>query len=77
LPVGPGRVFGPLRRRRFVSSIREVVDADGMQVVSNEVFRPGRDLRAMPGAPLRSGTLKELTKFGYDPRFSSGDLSWQ
>jgi pilus assembly protein CpaF len=77
LRVGPGRVFRPLLRRRFVSSIREVVDADGMQVVSNEVFRPGRDLRAIPGAPLRSGTLKELTRFGYDPRFSPGDLSWQ
>jgi Flp pilus assembly CpaF family ATPase len=75
--VGPGRVFGPVRRRRFVSSIREVVDADGMQVVSNEVFKPGRDLRAVPGAPLRSSTLEELVRHGYGPRFAPGDLSWQ
>ena len=35
--------------RRFVSSVREVVDADGPMVVSNEVFRPGPDGRAVPG----------------------------
>ncbi len=56
----PAAVFRPVRRRRFVSSIREVVDADGMQVVSNEVFKPGRDRSAVPGAPLRSGTLDEM-----------------
>jgi pilus assembly protein CpaF len=75
-PVGAKRVFHPVRRRRFVASIREVVDADGMQVVSNEVFKPGRDGRAEPGAPLRSGTLDELMDHGYDPGFLSGDHSW-
>jgi pilus assembly protein CpaF len=74
--AGAKRVFHPVRRRRFVASIREVVDADGMQVVSNEVFKPGRDGRAEPGAPLRSGTLDELMDHGYDPGFSSGDHSW-
>jgi Flp pilus assembly CpaF family ATPase len=73
---GAKRVFHPVRRRRFVASIREVVDADGMQVVSNEVFKPGRDGRAEPGAPLRSGTLDELMDHGYDPGFLSGDHSW-
>jgi pilus assembly protein CpaF len=73
---GGKRVFQPVRRRRFVSSIREVVDADGMQVVSNEVFKPGRDRRAEPGAPLRSETLDELMEHGYEPGFSTGDLSW-
>ena len=73
---GTKRVFHPVRRRRFVSSIREVVDADGMQVVSNEVFKPGPDRRAQAGAPLRSATLDELMEHGYDPGYLTGDLSW-
>lgn len=70
------RIFHPVRRRRFVSSIREVVDADGMQVVSNEVFKPGLDRRAQPGAPIRSETLDELMEHGYEPGYLTGDLSW-
>jgi len=60
--------FGPLTaRRRFVSSIREVVDAEGIQVVSNEVFRPGPDRRAVPSSPLRTETIRALGVFGYQP----------
>ena len=44
---------GPARRQRFVSSVREVVDAEGSQVISNEIFRPGPDRRAVVAAPLR------------------------
>ncbi|MFM9442591.1 CpaF family protein [Streptomyces acidiscabies] len=51
--------------RRMVSSIREVVDADDRQIISNEIFRPGPDLRAVPGVPLRSETLEELIAAGY------------
>ena len=75
-PVGSGQVFRPRRRRRFVTSIREVVDSDGMQVVSNEVFRPGPDLYAVPGAPFRTGTLDELMRHGYAPRFAPEEVSW-
>ena len=46
-----------LRVQRFVSSVREVVDAEGVQVVSNEVFRPGPNRRAVPSSPLRAETL--------------------
>jgi pilus assembly protein CpaF len=53
--------------KRFVSSVREVVDADGPMVVSNEVFRPGPDGRAVPGVALRAGTLDELVEVGFDP----------
>jgi len=53
-------------RARFVSSVREVVDADGVQVVSNEVYRPGGDRRAVPAAPLRSETVDELRRFGFE-----------
>src|SRR6266513_1618641 len=46
--------------QRVVSSIREVTDADGRQVVSNEVYTPGPDRRAVAAAPLRSVTAEEL-----------------
>ncbi len=52
--------------RRFVSSIREVVDAEGSQVVSNEVYRPGVDGRAERAAPLRPQTLDALVAAGYE-----------
>ncbi|MGH9096239.1 MAG: CpaF family protein [Acidimicrobiales bacterium] len=54
-------------RHRFVSSVREVVDAEGVQVISNEVYRPGSDRRAIAGSPLRPHTLHELVRFGYEP----------
>ena len=56
-------------RRRFVSSIREVVDSEGVHVVSNEVFRPDLDRRAVTAAPLRPETLNELERFGYHLRY--------
>ncbi|MFF9897723.1 CpaF family protein [Streptomyces longispororuber] len=52
--------------KRVVSSVREVIDTDGQQVVSNEVFRPGSDLRARPGVPLRAETLDDLVAVGLD-----------
>jgi Flp pilus assembly CpaF family ATPase len=54
-------------RARFVASVREVVDAEGVQVVSNEIYRPGPDRRAVPSAPLRPDTMDELRRFGYEP----------
>jgi len=53
--------------RRFVSSVREVTDAEGPMVVSNEIFRPGPDRRAVPGAPMRAETLDRLVAVGFDP----------
>ncbi len=52
--------------RRFVTSVREVVGAEGALVMSNEVFRPGRDRRAVPSAPLRDSTQAELAAAGFD-----------
>jgi len=51
---------------RRVTSIREVVSAEGDQVVSNEVWRPGADGRAVPGYPLRDETLARLERHGFD-----------
>jgi pilus assembly protein CpaF len=60
---------------RVVSSIREVVDADDRQIISNEIYRPGPDHRAIPGAPLRAETADELLAAGLDPNLISGGWS--
>ncbi len=52
---------------RVVTSVREVVDAEGSQVSSNEVFRPGPTGRAVRGVPLRAESLDELVSAGFDP----------
>ena len=75
-PGDKGPTFVAARRRRFVSSIREVVDSDGMQIVSNEIFRPGADRSAVPAAPLRSETLEELMNCGYEPAEFAESRSW-
>ncbi|WP_419994462.1 CpaF family protein [Streptomyces boninensis] len=53
---------------RCVTSIREVTDADGAQVVSNEVCMPGPDRRARPAVPLRNETTDKLLAAGLEPR---------
>ena len=68
---GPGG-----RLLRFVSSVREVVDAEGHMVVSNEVFAPGPDRRAVPAAPLRSQTMAQLQHHGFDPSVLSRPGGW-
>ncbi|MCU1395616.1 MAG: Type secretion system hydrolase TadA/VirB11/CpaF, TadA subfamily [Ilumatobacteraceae bacterium] len=51
---------------RRIASVREVVDADGSRIVSNEVFRPGRDGCAVPGYPIRDATLALLEAHEFD-----------
>jgi pilus assembly protein CpaF len=53
--------------QRCISSIREVTDADGRQVVSNEIYAPGPDRRAVPSVPVRAATMEELAAAGYQP----------
>ena len=62
--------------RRFVASVREVVDAEGPMVVSNEIFRPGPDGRAVPGVPLRNDTLDQLAAVGFDPGLLERPEGW-
>jgi pilus assembly protein CpaF len=38
---------------RVVSSVREITGADGSLIVSNEIWEPGPDRRAVKAAPLR------------------------
>jgi Flp pilus assembly CpaF family ATPase len=51
-------------RQRVVSSVREVVGCHGREVISNEVWRPGPDRRAVPATPLRPETLERLEAAG-------------
>jgi Flp pilus assembly CpaF family ATPase len=52
-------------RQRVVSSVREVVGFDGARdVVSNEVWAPGPNRRAIPATPLRADTLDRLEAAG-------------
>jgi Flp pilus assembly CpaF family ATPase len=62
---------------RVVSSVREVVGAEGNQVISNEVYRPGRDRRAYPApGALRTETLEQLAHAGFDPALLDGPDDW-
>ena len=62
--------------RRFVSSVREVVDADGAMVVSNEIFRPDPDGRAVPGVPMRAETMDQLLQVGFDAELLQRPGGW-
>jgi len=59
--------FDALPRQRFVSSVREVIDAEGLQVISNEVYHADRVSGMVSGAPLRSSTMDELVEYGFEP----------
>ena len=53
---------------RQVTSVREVVDCDGSNIISNEIFAvdPNGDL--IKAFPLREATRELLAKYGYDDR---------
>ena len=61
---------------RRVSSVREVVDADGARIVSNEVYLPGPDGRAIPGYPMRDGSLELLAANGFDVNYMNKADGW-
>jgi Flp pilus assembly CpaF family ATPase len=62
--------------RRYVTSVREVIDAEGPMVTSNEIFRPGPDGRAVPGVPIRNDTLDQLAEVGFDPGLLDRPQGW-
>ncbi len=51
---------------RRIASIREVVDAEGGRISSNEIFRPAGDGRAVPGYPMRDTTMNLLEQHGFN-----------
>ena len=56
---------------RQVTSVREVVDSDGSNIISNEIFAVGSDGELIKAFPLREITREMLTKFGYEDRGDS------
>ena len=65
-----------LRDRRVISSVREVVDAEGVQISSNEVYRPGPDGRAVPGSRCGPRPSTTLVAAGFDPAVLRRDGGW-
>jgi pilus assembly protein CpaF len=64
------------RRLRQIASVREVVDAEGPMIVSNEIWKPGPEGQARPAAPLRDTTAAALAVNGYDPRVLTNGRQW-
>ena len=64
------------RDGRFVASVRQVLSADGRQVVTNELFKPGSDGRAVPDTPIPKDLLDDLIAEGYDPAFHQKPDGW-
>ncbi|WP_020663122.1 CpaF family protein [Amycolatopsis benzoatilytica] len=65
------------RSTRAVASIREVVGAEHGLVISNEIYRPGPDGRAVPIAgALRTDTLDELVSAGFDVQLLAQPTGW-
>lgn len=60
------------RVERYVTSVLEVRDAAGSEVVTNEVFRPRRDGRATAAGALHDETLSALEQVGFDRALLAG-----
>jgi len=52
---------------RRVASVREVVDADGVHITSNEIYAPAAGRAAAPAYPLRRSTFELLEAHGFEP----------
>ena len=64
------------RHGRYVASIRQVVAADGRQVVTNELYEPGPEGRAVPSSPLPHDLAEDLAAHGYDSRWHEQAGGW-
>jgi len=62
--------------RRVVTSVREVVDVDGPKLVSNEIFAPDPDGRAVPGFPIRDETADRLIAHGFEAQLLANRDGW-
>ncbi|NBP54602.1 MAG: CpaF family protein [Actinobacteria bacterium] len=61
---------------RRVRSIREVVDTDGLQIISNEVFSATDDGPCRRAYPLRDKTAVLLEAHGYQPQGVASMRQW-
>jgi Flp pilus assembly CpaF family ATPase len=56
---------------RRISSVREVVDADGPRIVSNEIFAAADDGTTRPSYPMTADLRDLLAAHGYDQAMST------
>ena len=56
---------------RQVTSVREVVDSDGSNIISNEIFSIDNAGELIKAFPLREATREMLAKLGYEDRGDS------
>lgn len=61
---------------RVITSIREVIDADGPQLITNEVYRADETGRAEPTGALSAARAKRLTTAGLDPQILAARNRW-
>ncbi len=54
------------RNDRYVASVRQVVGVQGPAVVTNELFAPGSDGRAVPSVPVPADLVSDLAEAGWD-----------
>ena len=64
------------RHGRYVASIRHVVDADGRQVITNELYAPGPDGRGVPASPLPHDLADDLAACGYNIEWHNQPGGW-
>ena len=64
------------RHGRYVASIRHVVDADGRQVITNELYAPGPDGRGVPASPLPHDLADDLAACGYNIDWHNQPGGW-
>ncbi|MDH3366933.1 MAG: ATPase, T2SS/T4P/T4SS family [Gemmatimonadota bacterium] len=53
-------------QERVITSVREVVGADGEMMISNEVYTPDETRRAVPAYPFQDATMERLERAGFD-----------
>jgi pilus assembly protein CpaF len=68
--------IGWVAGRRVVTSVREVVDAEGPRLVSNEIFTPDPGGRAVPGFPIRDDTMQRLRQHGFEAELLANRDGW-
>lgn len=61
---------------RALTSVREVTGADGDVVVSNEIYGPDEDGRAVPSFRFSEARLSRLERAGYDRRWLDTPGRW-
>src|SRR5439155_11939330 len=62
--------------RRFVSSVRQVVGASGPTLVTNELYAPGPDGRAVPAMAVPAQLAEELAEAGWDAAAHRLSVGW-